>query len=58
MCISDEIKLVILSTNSLSSTFPPCLTSTLSPPLWAQGSGTEQQVRASAGAGEEEEGAE
>lgn len=32
--------------------------SALSLPLWAKGSGAEQQVRTSAGAGEEEEGAE
>ena len=39
-------------------TFAPYLTQALSLHLWAKGSGTEQQVRTSAGAGEEEEGAE
>ena len=39
-------------------TFPLNLTQALSLHLWAKGSGTEQQVRTPAGAGEEEEGAE
>lgn len=39
-------------------TFPSYLTQALSLHLWAKGSGTEQQVRTPAGAGEEEEGAE